>query len=415
MTTVAHEQRWRTNLVVCSLGSFTTIVGMTLILPILPLYVQDLGVTDPGRVAFWSGLTYAATFASAAVTAPLWGHLGDRFGRKPMLLRAALGMAVATSLIGLAHNVWQLFALRLLVGLLGGFASGSTILVAAQTPREHSATALGVLSAAIMAGTVVGPLIGATLTQVYAFEVAFLATAALIFVAFVGTLLFLREDRTPRPQPASTEPRHGWSAVPRRPLVVTLLALSGLLTFATFSVEPVITVFVRELDGASGNLPIRAAIVFSLTAFGTIVSAPLLGRLADRIGHLRVLGASLAAASALLAAQSLATSLPLFAGLRFGTGLALGGIAPTVVATIRALLPEGTVGLVLGYNVSAQYLGQVLGPISAGLLAGWTGPRWVFVATAAVTAVGVLAVRLVHRRPALPSGRGRGGDAPAPS
>lgn len=410
-----NQRHWRANLVVCSLGSFTTIVGMTLILPILPLYVQELGVSDPGRVAFWSGLTYAATFASAALTAPLWGHLGDRFGRKPMLIRASLGMAVATCLVGLAENVWQLLGLRLLVGLLGGYASGSTILVAAQTPKEHSATALGTLAAAIMAGTVVGPLIGATLTQVYAVEVAFVATAGLIFLAFLGTLVFLREDRPQRSRDQPARPGHGWSAVPRRPLVLTLLALSGLLTFATFSVEPVITVFVRDLGGSSPGLPIRAALVFSLTALGTILSAPILGRVADRVGHLRVLAASLAVATVLLAVQSLSGSLPVFAGLRFATGLALGGIAPTVVATIRALLPEGTVGLVLGYNVSAQYLGQVLGPISAGLLAGWTGPRWVFLATAVVTGCGLVAVQAVRRRePELTRPGHMGTTAPRP-
>lgn len=149
----------------CALGSFTTIIGMTLILPILPLYVRDLGVGDPAAVTLWSGIAYAATFLTAALTAPLWGYLGDHFGRKPMLIRASLVMAIAMSLIGVAQDVTQLGLLRLLVGLLGGYASGPTILVAAQTPKGRSAWALGTLSSAIMAGTIAGPLIGGTLAQ----------------------------------------------------------------------------------------------------------------------------------------------------------------------------------------------------------------------------------------------------------
>src|SRR5476649_639779 len=126
---------WQRNLAVCVFGSFTTIIAMTLLLPFLPLYVEQLGVTGHAAIGQWSGLAYGATFLSAALTAPLWGRLGDRYGRKPMLMRASLGMAVAMSLIGLAQNVEQLVLLRLLTGLLGGYASGSTIIVAAQTPR----------------------------------------------------------------------------------------------------------------------------------------------------------------------------------------------------------------------------------------------------------------------------------------
>ena len=119
---------WQRNLVVCVFGCFTTIVAMTLLLPFLPLYVEQLGVTDHAAIAEWSGAAYGATFLHrGALCAPLWGRLADLYGRKLMLIRASLGMAVAMSLIGMAQNVWQLVALRLLAGLLGGYASGSVV------------------------------------------------------------------------------------------------------------------------------------------------------------------------------------------------------------------------------------------------------------------------------------------------
>jgi MFS family permease len=392
---------WRRNLVVCALGSFTTIVGMTLILPILPLHVRDLGVTDPVAVTTWSGIAYAATFLTAALTAPLWGRLGDRFGRKAMLIRASLGMAVAMSLVGLAADVYQLVGVRLLAGLLGGYASGSTILVAAQTPKERSAWALGVLSSAIMAGNVAGPLLGGTLAEVFSVQTAFLATGGLIFLGFLGTALFLHEERKPRGA-AKQAAVQGWRDVPDKPTVLALVGLSALLVFATISVEPIVTVHVETLTGGTEQVALYAAIVFSLTALGTILSGPWFGRLADRIGHLRVLTASLAAATVLLALQAWAPELWTFAGLRFLTGIALGGITPTVVATIRRLLPDTTVGLVLGYSISAQYVGQVAGPILAGVLGGVAGTSAVFVATAAVTALGLLATLAIRRRVAAP-------------
>ncbi len=139
------EAHWRRNLAVCVFGSFTTLVAMTLLLPFLPLYVEELGVEDRAAIVQWSGVAFGATFFSAALVAPLWGRLADLYGRKLMLIRASLGMAVAMSLIGLAENVWQLVALRLLAGFLGGYASGSTVLVATQTPKARSAWALGML------------------------------------------------------------------------------------------------------------------------------------------------------------------------------------------------------------------------------------------------------------------------------
>lgn len=388
---------WRRNLLVCALGSFTTIAGMTLILPILPLYVRDLGAEDAAAVTLWSGIAYAATFFTAALTAPVWGYLGDRFGRKSMLIRASLGMAIAMSLIGLAQDVTQLVLLRLLVGLLGGYASGSTILVAAQTPRDRSAWALGVLASAIMAGNVAGPLLGGTFAQVIGVQGVFFATGGLIFVAFLGTIIFLRENGNPRIKTSSSKPSSSWSAVPQKLPVLALLSLSTLLMFATISVEPIITEHVRSLTGTTDNVAIFAAIVFALTALGTILSGPGLGKLADRIGHLQILTISLIAATVLLAAQSYAPNLMTFAILRFLTGIALGGITPTVVAAIRRLVPDTSVGLVLGYNVSAQYLGQVTGPILAGWLGGIAGTGTVFFATAIMTALGLITTIAIRR------------------
>ena len=391
------SQIWRRNLLVCALGSFTTIIGMTLILPILPLYVRDLGIDDPREATFWSGVAYAATFLTAALTAPLWGYLGDWFGRKPMLIRASLGMAVAMSLIGLAQDVTQLVLLRLLVGLLGGYASGSTILVAAQTPKERSAWAIGVLSSAIMAGTIAGPLIGGTLAQTIGVQGAFLATGGLIFIAFLGTTIFLKE--VPRDAASRAGSRRGgsWAAVPHKLPILALLSLSTLLTFATISVEPIIAAHVQTLTGSTDNVAIYSAVIFSLTAFGTILSGPNLGRLADRIGHMQVLVVSLVAATLFLAVQSLAGDLITFAILRFLTGVALGGITPSVVATIRRLLPDTSVGLVLGYNVSAQYIGQVAGPILAGAIGSTSGTSAVFLATAFVTALGLITATAIRR------------------
>jgi MFS family permease len=386
-----ESAHWRTNLVVCLLGSFSTIVAMTMLLPYLPLYVEHLGVHGHAAIERWSGVAYGATFFSAALTAPLWGRLGDRYGRKPMLMRASLGMAVAMSLIGLAQNVWQLVLLRLLTGLLGGYASGSTIVVAAQTPRERSAWALGVLSTGVMAGTVVGPLIGGVAPELVGVRTSFLVAGGVIFLAFLATTFGLREERRPPRHPAVRPPGESW--LPGGRPVAILLVTASLLMLATMSIEPIVTVFVGQLDPGTDHVSALAGVVMAIGALGSIVSAPRVGRLADRLGYERVITACLTVAAIALGLQALVQDVWQLGALRLLMGLALGGLLPAITAAIRHAVPDGVVGRALGLSVSAQYSGQVLGPLLGGLVAGAFGIRIVFVATAAVLAGGAVLAR----------------------
>jgi len=199
----AYNVHWRRNLVVCLLGSFATIVAMTLLLPFLPLYVEELGARDHAEIVQWSGIAYGATFLAAALVAPLWGRLGDRYGRKLMLVRASFGMAVCMSLTGMVQSVWQLVLLRLLIGFAGGYSSGSTILVAMQTPKERSGWALGTLSAGIMAGNLVGPLIGGAILASGIPAVRTYAIAAICpFILFLSIVAISALIRRPEPAEA---------------------------------------------------------------------------------------------------------------------------------------------------------------------------------------------------------------------
>lgn len=372
---------WQRNLQVCVFGAFTTIVAMTLLLPFLPLYVEHLGVQDPAAVVWWSGIAYGATFLSAALTAPLWGRLGDRYGRKLMLIRASLGMAIAMSLIGLAETIWQLVLLRLLAGLLGGYASGATILVATQTPKARAGWALGVLSSGIMAGSLAGPLIGGLLPTLVGIRNTFFLAGGVIFITFLATLLLLKE--APRaPREASRLNRGSaspWRQVVDRKPLVTVLALAAVLMFATLSIEPIITVYLQELHAEP--LTLLAGLVMAASALGSILSASYLGKLADRIGPWRVMTACLGVASLLLIPQALVTAAWQLVLLRCLMGMALGGLLPCIASIIRHGVPDAIAGRMLGYSTSCQYVGQVLGPVAGGLVGGYWGMRWVFGAT----------------------------------
>lgn len=383
------ETAWQRNLWVCVFGSFTTILGMTLLLPFLPIYVEELGVQGHAAIVQWSGIAFGATFFAASFFAPIWGRLADLYGRKIMLVRASLGMAISISLLGIAQNIWQLVLLRLLVGVLGGYASGSNFLVATQTPKARTGWALGVLSSGIMAGNLVGPLIGGILPPFMPIRTIFFATGGLIFIAFLATAFLIKEEK--RVPATKNEKRSGtWSAIPDKRPVIAMLVTGCLLMFANMSIEPIITVYVATLVNDQTHVTLVAGLAMSATALGSVLSASRLGRLADRVGHWNVLIGCIAASAVLLVPQAFVTSGWQLIALRFLMGLALGGLLPGITSVIRHNVPVTAVGGMLGYAVSSQFVGQVAGPLAGGFVGGHFGMRAVFIATSVVTAAGAL-------------------------
>jgi MFS family permease len=372
---------WLRNLYVCLFGAFTTILSMTLLLPFLPIYVQHLGVSSPAAIVQWSSVAFSVTFLAAALVAPLWGKLADRYGRKLILMRASLGMALAMSAMGLAHNVYQLVALRLLVGLAGGYASGSMILVATQTPKARTGWALGTLSTGVLAGNLLGPLAGGILPGIVGIRNTFFFAGGMIFIAFLATSFLIREDKTNAQRKAARHVGSAWALIPDRRPVLAMLLTALLLLLANMSVEPIITVYVAQLVADQTKVVLVSGLVMAAAALGSIVAAPRIGRLADRVGHWKVVVVCLLAAAVLLIPQAFVTAGWQLIVLRFLMGMALAGLLPCITALIRHSVPDAVSGNILGYSQSAQYAGQVCGPLLGGVLGAHFGMRSVFLVT----------------------------------
>lgn len=386
---------WRRNMYVCLFGSFTNVTAMTLLLPFLPIYVEQLGVHGHAAIVEWSGIAYGVSFLGAGAVAPLWGKMADLYGRKLILMRASLAMAVCMSLIGVAQDIWHLVALRLLAGLLGGYASGAVVLVATQTPKHRSGWALGMLSTGTLAGTLLGPLIGGVLPGLIGLRGTFFLAGGTIFVAFLATCLFIHEERVPPGMRRIT--RGAWSMIPDRRPVIAMLTAATLLMLANMSIEPIITVYVGELAPDS-DVVFTAGLVMAASAIGSIFAAPRLGRLADRIGHWNLISGCLFACGVLLVPQALIDRSWQLIGLRFLMGISLAGLLPAINATIRHSVPQTAAGTILGYSTSAQYAGQVLGPLAGGFVGGHWGMRTVFLATAVIMFAGAAFNRWISRR-----------------
>ncbi|CDL19327.1 Multidrug-efflux transporter, major facilitator superfamily (MFS) (TC 2.A.1) [Klebsiella pneumoniae IS53] len=194
MSSAETPINWKRNLTVTWLGCFLTGAAFSLVMPFLPLYVEQLGVTGHSALNMWSGLVFSITFLFSAIASPFWGGLADRKGRKIMLLRSALGMAIVMMLMGMAQNIWQFLLLRALLGLLGGFIPNANALIATQIPRHKSGWALGTLSTGAVSGALLGPLAGGFLADHWGLRTVFFMTAAVLFICFLFTLFLIREN-----------------------------------------------------------------------------------------------------------------------------------------------------------------------------------------------------------------------------
>ena len=393
---------WRRNMYVCLFGSFTTIAAMTLLLPFLPIYVEHLGVHGHAAIVEWSGIAYGITFLGAGLLAPVWGRVADLYGRKVILMRACLGMAICMSLIGLAQNIWQLVALRLLAGLLGGYSSGAVVLVATQTPRERAGWALGVLSTGSLAGTLLGPLIGGVLPGIIGLRYTFFLAGGVIFIAFLATSFLIREDRTAFAKGTRKVTRGAWAMLPDRRPVIAMLTTAMLLLLANMSVEPIITVYVGQFVPGP-QVVFNAGLVMAASAIGSILAAPRLGRLADRVGPWNLIIVCMLICGGLLIPQAFVTNIWELLGLRFLMGMSLAGLMPAINANIRHNVPQAVAGTILGYSTSAQFAGQVIGPLAGGFIGGHLGMRAVFLATTVVMLGGAALNWVVSRRIAVPA------------
>jgi DHA1 family multidrug resistance protein-like MFS transporter len=374
---------WKRNLIVCWFGMFAAGIGMSQIAPVLPLYIKHLGVHDTGLIEQFSGIAFGITYIISAVFAPIWGQAADKYGRKPMLLRASLGMTVVIGCMGFASSVTALIGLRLLQGAITGYGSACTALIATQTDMEHAGYALGTLSTSNIAGSLLGPLIGGYIGESFGLRNVFFLTGALLLIAFITTFLFVKESFTREDQKAPNI-KEVWNTVPEKSLTIILFVTFFMLALALYSVEPIITVYITQISRNTGHVALLAGMAFSAAGLANIIAAPRLGKLSDKIGAQKVMLAALVVAGLIYIPQAFMKNTWQFIGLRFFLGLAIAGLNPSVNTLLKKITPASLMGRVFGFSMSAGYLGVFGGAVLGGQVAAHLGIRYVFFITGAL-------------------------------
>lgn len=374
--------------------------SMTMVLPFISLYIQTFGNFSESYVQNWSGWIFAITFVTALFFSPIWGRIGDKYGRKKILIASATGMALAILLMGFATSVWQLFFLRLFMGIFTGFIPMSQALIATQTPKEVAGKVLGTLQTGSITGTLMGPLLGGTLADHFGYGTTFKWVSISIFLSAIIVLFGVKEMQmkvTEGRENKSYSSKEVIMHILQKPVLLIVMLISMLVQVAHFSIQPILSLYVAELNGLT-SLAFFSGLTFSIAGLGNLIMAKRWGSLGDRFGYTKILIFLLFMAAIVYLPGAFVTNIWQLIGLRFLVGIAIGGIIPVRLAYIRQEAPISMQGEVLGYNTSLRFLGNIIGPALGGMLAGFFGFSSVFYVTSALLFVsGIIMLVAWHK------------------
>jgi DHA1 family multidrug resistance protein-like MFS transporter len=371
---------WRKNLFTIWSAQFLAMVGMNLVVPFLPFFIRDLGVSGDEAVAKWSGFIFAGPFMLSFFFIPIWGALGDKYGRKLMVVRAIFGLAAAQLLIGFSPNVEFLFIFRVIQGAISGFVPSALALVSSTSPKNKTGYAIGMLQTATAAGTVIGPLVGGFLADIVSYRSIFFIVAALCFVA--GFMIIknvqVEENKSGKDQTVfSLKKNYKYTFGSSRLKMALFLIL--LTQMAIVLVQPIFALFVETFPIDRTYLSTITGVTFSIMGLFMVFSASNWGKVCDNKGYRINLSIATIGAAATFILQGVASSIFQIIILRAMLGIFLGGIIPSLYSYVSKNTEPSRQAGVMGIASSAFILANLIGPLSGGYFAAHFGLRETFI------------------------------------
>ena len=383
-----QEISWKENLRVAWFGSFLTGASISLVVPFMPIFVEQLGI-EQNQVAFYAGLAISVSAVSAALVSPIWGILADKYGRKPMMIRAGLAMTITMGGLAFVPNIYWLIFLRLLNGVFTGFVPNATALIASQVPKDKSGYALGTLSTGVVAGTLTGPFVGGLVAEIFGIRNVFLLVGGFLFLAALLTIFFIKEDFQPIAKEKAIPTKELLGSIKHSHLLISLFLTTFVIQFSAQSIGPILALYVRDL-GQNENLLFVSGLIVSSMGFSSMMSAGVMGKLGDKLGNHRLLILAQMYSVIIYILCASATS-PLELGLyRFIFGLGTGALIPGINALLSKMTPKAGISRIFAFNQVFFYLGGVVGPMTGSAVAGQYGYHSVFYATAVCVAFSCL-------------------------
>jgi MFS family permease len=369
---------WKKNLYVLWGTQFLAMIGMNLAVPFLPFFIRQLGVTDQDALARWSGVVFAGPFLTAFIATPIWGYLGDKYGKKPMVVRAIIGLGLSQILVGFSQNVWQLFLFRILQGAISGFIASALALVSTSTPKEKTGYALGLMQSATAGGTVLGPALGGLLADHIGYREIFFIVAACCFLGGLLVIFLVKETFTPATDKKKiTVLQNVQYMLTHRQLKVVAITIV-FAQAAALMIEPLFALFIESFRTNTQYISTLTGIVFAISGTCMLLSAPWWGKRNDRLGIKKNLVLALVGTGTAYSLHLLVPNLIALGVVRAFLGLARGGILHALYTLTSQYAPAERRGGLISIASSLTIFGNMVGPLLGGMVASIAGITGVF-------------------------------------
>jgi len=390
---------WKKSFYAIFAGEVLAITGFNTSIPIIPFFIKDMGVTDQRLLNIWVGACATATAVAMFVFAPVWGQIADRYGKRPMLLRAMFGGAVVTGLMGFATSPWQVLVLRGAQGALTGTVAAATVLVATISPKERIGFTLGLLQTAVYVGSSAGPALGGILSDHFGHRATFFVTAVLLLAAAVIVMRFVREEpvRTRSGGGSLKSLMPSFSALAHSGGLITLLLVSGGLQVAMSTVSPILPLFIQAISPDQVKVGTMTGLILGMSALAAAVSSAGLGRISYKIGYERLLAFCMSGAVLVLLLQAFVRNPIQLLILRTLGGALIGGSEPSINAMIAMRADKSRQGMIFGLNTSMNSGGAAVGPMIGAVLSVGFGYSSAFFAGAVVLLAAAIGARTVKK------------------
>ena len=362
----------------------------------MSLFVEELGVKGH-MVDLYAGIAVSSSAMTAAFLSPVWGSLADKYGRKPMMIRAALAMTFTMGGMAFVPNLFWLIALRLLNGVFSGYVPNSTALIASQAPKKYSGYALGTLSTGVVAGTLMGPLLGGVIAQTLGMRDVFLLVGFFLALVTLLTIFGVKEDFQPMSKEKQLGTKELLAKIPQKSILFSLFLTSMIIQMVAQSIAPILTLYIRSM-GQSENLMFISGLIVSAMGVSSILASSHLGKLGDKMGNHRLLLIALLYSFVIYFLCAWART-PIELGiLRFLFGLGTGALLPGVSSLLNKITPKEGISRIFSYNQTFFYIGGVVGPLMGSTIAVNLGYHWVFYATAAMVLLDFFVMFICFRK-----------------
>jgi DHA1 family multidrug resistance protein-like MFS transporter len=389
---------WRKNLAVLWICQVLSLMGFSFALPFTPLYIQEMGITDPEALRLWSGLLMAGSGVSLAIMTPIWGILSDRLGRKPMTLRANLGGAVVLFAMGLVRSPEMLLVLRIAQGALTGTVIANLTLVVSNTPDRRIGFAIGIMNTAVFTGNAVGPLVGGYFADLFGFRIAFFLSSITLCLAFLVALIWVREDFSPQAAAGTPKIFRDLAHLIREQRILPFIGLFVLFGVSRFSPRPMYPLLVKQIAAAGLGVATQAGLVNATAGTAAVLAGVVVGRLVDR-GRPFVIGMVCACAAGLfLVPQGFLPTVWSLLPFVLVADFSSAGIDPIMNVLLSRQVPVERRGAAFGLTGSARAIGWSLGAMLGGVLAAYFDFKAVFINAALLFFLIAFLLNRLHRR-----------------